>query len=179
MRLFVAIPMPEPCAAALASVSAALPFGRLIDEESLHLTLAFLGETDRLQAEEVHMALESIHAAPFELQPKGLGTFSGRSPEIVWAGVADPAPVVRLAAKVRSVLHGAGVQLDHRRFNPHITLARVTRPGPEGEAKLARFLSKWDSFPAPVARIDRFALYRSHLRPEGSLYEILAEYDLQ
>ncbi len=179
MRLFVAIPMPDACTAALARVTEALPLGRTLDPENLHLTLAFLGEMDRATAEEAHMALETIRAARFDIQPKGLGTFAGRSPQIIWAGIADHDPITTLAAKVRSVLHGAGMMLERRRFVPHVTLARLSRPSSEEDTRLARFLSRWDSFSSPAATVEQFALYQSHLRPDGAQYEIIASYDLE
>ena len=179
LRTFLALPMPEAARTALEPVLEALPVGRVTDVDDLHLTLAFLGEQpdDRLEA--AHEAFQALTAPAFDLQPKGLGTFGGATPATVWAGVADPAPVAALAKRVRSALHGAGLPLERRRFRPHVTLARLGRLDAEDEARLARFMGRWSSFPAPVVAIEEMVLFRSILRPDGAVHEPLASYPLR
>jgi 2'-5' RNA ligase len=178
MRAFIAIDIPDPARAALARVQQALPVGRLVDEDSLHLTLAFLGEQPLDRIEAAHEALETLRQAPFSLQLQGLGTFGGRVPATLWAGVADPAPVAALNARVRSVLHGAGLMLERRTFRPHVTLARFDRPGPEATDRLARFLGHWSGFLAPGFEVTEFGLWRSTLHRAGAVHDLLASYRL-
>lgn len=174
MRLFVAIGMPEALKPALEAVQAAIPLGRLTTPETLHLTLEFLGELDRPRAEAAHEALERVAVRPFTLQPAGLGTFG--APDVLWAGLREPAPVAALAVQVHAALHGAGLQLERRRFRPHITLARFAGVTPEEEQKLARFLAKWQDFPCPAAQISGFGLYQSLRTKSGAVHELLARY---
>lgn len=178
MRAFIAIEIPDPVRDALARVQQALPVGRLMDEDSLHLTLAFLGEQPDDRIEAAHDALATVRQAPFTLHLQGLGTFGGKAPATLWAGVADPGPVTALNARVRSALHGAGLMLERRTFRPHVTLARFDRLGPEAVDRLARFLGHWSGFPAPGFEVSEFGLWRSTLHRAGPVYDLLASYAL-
>ena len=178
MRCFVALPIPEALLSALERLLDAVPAGHAQPAENLHLTLAFLDEQPDAMVEAAHEALETIRFPRFPLQPKGLGTFGDRQPHTLWAGIADPGPVEALHRKVLSALHGAGLELPRRRFRPHVTLARLPRLSPDEEARLANFLSKQESFPAPEAEAAEFALYRSTPGKGGPVYDILAAYPL-
>jgi 2'-5' RNA ligase len=177
MRVFVAIPVPEEVGAALEDLQADLPLGRLADPETFHVTLAFLGEEPDARVEAAHEALTGLAAAPFTLRLDGLGSFGGREMQVLFAAVAPSEPLAALHRKVRSLLHGAGIMPDRRRFRPHVTLARF-RPGEGGDPALARFLARHAGFgsaPFPAAEV---VLYRSHLTKGGAVHEPLAAYPL-
>ncbi len=178
MRAFVAIDMPDAVRTALENVQEQMPVGRPVDPDQMHLTLAFLGEQpgDLIQA--AHEALESIRFPAFEMQLSGLGTFGNREPTVLWAGVRDPLQVKALHDKVMPALHGAGLLLERKRFRPHVTLARFDRSGPPEHEKLARFLSRWESFPSPTFLVEDFALWRSTLHKSGAIHDELARYPL-
>lgn len=158
-------------------MQAEAPLGRPVDEENLHLTLAFLDEVEGPLLAEVSRALsEEVHAAPFEVRVSGLDCFGGKNPRLVFAQVAESAALTSLHHQVRRALRRAGLDLPRRRFRPHVTLLRLRRLGPGEQLSLARFLS--------AQRIDarfeadRFALYSSVLMPDGPVYAELAEYPL-
>ena len=184
MRAFVAIDPPPSVRDALESVQDALPpgLGRLADPDQFHLTLAFLGERHPEEVEAAHEALEGLRHPAFTLALGGLGTFGARAPDVLWAGVRDggqaSGSLASLQAKVRSALHGAGIVLERRRFRPHLTLARLSRPEPAALERLAGFLARWDAFPAPPWEVRDLALWRSTLRPSGAIHEELARYPL-
>ena len=178
MRAFVAIDMPDPVRTALEDLQDHVPVGRLTDPDQMHLTLAFLGEQpdDLIQA--AHEVLNGIRFPSFELQLAGLGTFGNREPTVLWAGIKDPAQVKALHDKVLPALHGAGLPLERKRFRPHVTLARFDRSAPDDHEKLARFLTRWQSFPCPPFTVDGFGLWRSTLRKAGAVHDELARYPL-
>ena len=70
---------------------------------------------------------------------------------------------------------GAGVEPDHRKYHPHVTLARTNRSSGSLEPFLARTaglrLGPWE--------VDAYLLYESFLRPEGSVYEPVMRYALE
>lgn len=178
MRAFVAIDLPDPVRDALGALQEAMPLGRPVDPDQMHLTLAFLGEQPDDLVEAAHHALEGIRFPGFEMQLAGLGTFGDRAPTVLWAGVRDAGPVKALHQRVLPALHGAGIVLERRRFRPHVTLARFDRTEAPDHERLARFLSRWEAFPSPPFRVESFGLWRSTLLRSGAVHEELARYPL-
>jgi 2'-5' RNA ligase len=178
MRAFVAIDLPDPVKTALEALQEAMPFGRPVDPDQMHLTLAFLGEQPDDLIESAHHALEGIAFPAFEMQLSGLGTFGSREPTVLWAGIRDATQVKALHDRILPALHGAGLPLERRRFRPHVTIARFDRSGPPEHERLARFLSRWERFPSPPFTVDGFGLWRSTLLRSGAVHEELARYPL-
>lgn len=179
MRCFVAIGLPEPARAALERVRDELAAGRPVAGDDMHITLTFLDRLSPEQAATVHEALGEIRAPAAGLRIRGVDTFGGRRPRVVFAGV-EPAPeLVRLRKKVRQALRGTGTELRRERFRPHVTLARFSRTAPRQDlARLGRFLQAHGDLSLPPVQADEFGLYRSHLGPQGASYELLAGYPL-
>lgn len=179
MRLFLALTVPAPTRDALAELQTALPMGRLVPAEDLHLTLAFVGEVDEVSAAGLHEEMERLRAPGFDLQAKGIGTFGGSSPRALWAGTAPEPQLPRLRDKIHSGLRRAGLELPRERFRPHFTLARFRRrlSGDEVE-RLRQFVQERSDFVAMPFAVEEFALFRSTLRPTGPIYERLVAYPL-
>jgi 2'-5' RNA ligase len=62
-----------------------------------------------------------------------------------------------------------------RGFSPHLTLARFP---PRPHRDLDRFLAEHSGFDGGRFVVSAFHLYRSTLRPEGALHEIVESYPL-
>ena len=76
MRLFFALWPPAPVARSLANQADALAErsgGRATRRETIHLTLAFLGDVGEAQLPEVLETARAVAAAPFELKLDRLG----------------------------------------------------------------------------------------------------------
>ena len=126
MRLFTAIrPSPAAEETLLAAQAELRRLGRgsFPRREMLHLTLAFLGQTERLDA--ACSALETLaRSGRFLLTAEGLGRFG----DTWWAGTAPCPALETLASRTRRALEEAGFSLEKRPFVPHITLVRHYRP---------------------------------------------------
>lgn len=179
MRTFLAIDLPDGVKDALEAVQDDLPFGRAVAAESLHLTLAFLDEQPDSILEAAHESLERLEAADFAVEIRGLGTFGRRFPRVLYAGVAEEAPVQGLRRKVLAALREAGLVLPRTRYRPHVTLARFRANMPPGDLEgLQRAIARWIAFRAGPFDARRVILYRSVLHPEGEVYTELARYPL-
>ena len=179
MRLFIAIPIPDDLTPGLETVAAALPSGRALPPENLHLTLAFLGDIPDRQAEDVHDALGTVASPPVRIEATGIDALGHPSPKVIAATVRPDPALLELRRKIRAALHGQGIMPDREHFRPHITIARLNgRLTPDEQARLAAFLAARGSV-RPVAFTARqFALYASTLHPGGAVHELLAEYPL-
>ncbi len=174
-RLFVAIRPPRAIRERLLGVMGGVRNARWQSDDQLHLTLRFIGEVDRHQAEDVHAALAAVHHPRFEIALSGIGRF-GRpgQPGSLWAGVAPQEPLKALRQKVGQAVSRAGLPPERRAFAPHITLARLKRDaGP-----IDGLLAQWGGLSSAPFAIDAFALYESELTPDGAVYSIVERFPL-
>lgn len=179
MRLFVGIAMPEAACEVLEDLQAELRVGRFADPETFHLTLAFLGEVEGEAQRELHEALERVEAPGFALRLTGLGTFGSKAPRVLWAGAAASPELLALHRAVGRAARRAGLDLARERFRPHVTLARFApRMGAEDLERVRRYLETYAAAPLPEVAVGEITLYRSHLRPGGSVHEVLEVYPL-
>lgn len=176
MRSFIALPLPDSEVSVLEALQNRLPFGRPVPPENLHLTLVFLDEQSLETLEEIHETLESLRAPAFALTLAGLDGYGSQSLAIN----ADGGPaLLELHKRIRSRLHGLGLQLDRRRFRPHVTLARLpAQINADQQDRLAKFLLREATLKLPDIPIRSFALYSSRLRPSGAEHEELSRYPL-
>ena len=175
-RLFVALSIPEVQTEALCAMQHGLDGARWRPAENFHVTLAFIGETDRHGMDDALDALGAVEAPGFDVRLAVLGSFGERKPRAVWAGVETSPGLVHLQAKIETALRRRGFDLERRKFVPHVTLAYLkgARPG-----DVARYCAENEGlFCAPVFAVEAFHLYSSRLGGEASHYEIEASYAL-
>lgn len=178
MRCFLALTPSDEVLDALCDLQEGLPGANWAPEENLHLTLVFLGDQPRRALEDLDAALLQIKETPFELTLSGVGAFGGRDARLVYAGVSESPALRRLQAKTETAARHAEIEVEGRRYTPHVTLARWGR-GRVSEAELARYMALHSLFSAGPFEIDRFALFRSELSRGGPHYERIADYELQ
>ena len=137
--------------------------GRATAEETIHLTLAFLGEADPGKAV---TAARGVTANRFDLPIDAAKYW--RHNKIVWVGPAAlPSSLEQLVARLHSALRAAAFVLEERPFAAHITLIRKASP-PRSIPPLPRV--EW---PAP-----EFVLVRSTPTGKGSRYDVVERFAL-
>ena len=196
-RLFLAVSLTQDVQRLVAEEIAALRAEgwpvRWVQPETSHLTLHFLGETERERAELVRLALPEVAAAhaPFDLRTAALGVFPNfRRPRVLWLGLHGPVHRLRTLQKdIGGALRELGFTVDDEPYHPHITLGRVRNDDGErvrlrdlpGVVK-DRFVDR-DSgaavapppLPVPVREV---VLVRSHLEKAGARHEPVATFPL-
>lgn len=131
MRLFIALPLSDEIRHTLLDVQQQMRgqgvranFSR---PENLHLTLAFIGETEGTDVRAAQEAVLSLTGKPFPLTLNRVGNY-GR---LYWVGLRQSRSLDELAAHVRLALDARGLDYDRKPFRPHITVARqVSSPPP-------------------------------------------------
>jgi RNA 2',3'-cyclic 3'-phosphodiesterase len=177
MRLFVGLELPRELRQRVALLSGAgIPGARWVPPENYHVTLRFIGETPRYLAEEIDHALAGLKAPPFVLTLAGIGTFTkgGRS-QSLWIGVERSEPLQRLHSKIETTLQRCGLEPERRRFQPHLTLARLDNAV---EAKLGEFVQAHNLFRAGPVPVEHFTLFSSLLGKDQAVYTAEVEYAL-
>ncbi|MGX2995370.1 RNA 2',3'-cyclic phosphodiesterase [Streptomyces sp. JNUCC 64] len=104
-----------------------------------HLTLTFYGEVPEDSVPELtrRLARGAHRTEPFGLALAGSGSFGERS---LWAGVTGDTRALRLLAdRAEAAGRRTGLELrEHRRYRPHLTLARARDGRPGGPATNGR-----------------------------------------
>lgn len=174
-RLFVALRPPAAVRTALLGLMGGVPAARWQSDDQLHITLRFIGEVDRHQAEDIAAALGHVRHPGFALALAGGGSFerNGRV-DALWLGISPREPIKALHDKVDRVIRQVGVAPDARAFLPHITLARF----PRSAAPPAGLGAGIAPPPLDPFAVTSFALFESHLGSEGAVYDTIARYPL-
>jgi 2'-5' RNA ligase len=104
--------------------------------------------------------------------------FGGDRPRLVYARVVPDEPLLRLQRKVEGAARQAGVQMEARRFVPHITLGRFRPPGAEETMRLERAVVAQAGFRAGPVPVRDIVLFESARLRDTARYEVLARYPL-
>lgn len=151
MRLFIAILLEERIKNELCRIMEDMrPRMRRANftrRENLHLTLVFLGETDR--ADSIERVMKRTEADAFPLKLDRLGKFHRGGGDIYWMGIGENPALSVLHADLSAALRREGFTLEDRRFSPHLTLAREAVPGESFDEKA--FSQKVPQLSMPVS----------------------------
>ena len=186
IRAFVAVELPQEVKAAIAAITRQLSGGphartvKWVDPAQMHITVKFLGDTDRARLPAIQQALAAVAArhAPFALKLAGLGTFPGGTRvRVVWIGLVEGAdPLVALTNDVETALNALGFRPERHDPSPHVTLGRVRDWASATERlAVAGALNAVNVPEFPRATIDHLSTMQSHLSPQGATYRALGK----
>ena len=183
-RLFVALDLPDELREGISewgrealSDSALKP----VPEESLHVTLAFLGHRDENEIEAIAEAVRGCAGpAPWvELLGPAQRPLRGRA-KVYALPVLSPGTEALQAGVEHGLVEGGHFKPEKRPFWPHVTVARV-RPEGRGSRRPAVVSEPPGKLPKGLAEARicrRMTLYRSELKPTGARYVPLAQVEL-
>jgi len=180
MRLFTGLDLSPEVVGRLADLLERLrPAARIAwsPPENLHITTKFIGEWPEERLAQLKAALDAIpEAPPIPVRVAGLGFYpTPRSPRVFWCGVEAPG-LAELAARTDAATRGLGIASEKRPYSPHLTLARIREK--TDLRKLHARIAALEPVALGSFEACAFFLYRSQLRPTGSVYTKLAEFPL-
>jgi len=176
IRLFTALRLNPLSRQFLYGLGSHMPGARAVPEEQLHLTLRFIGEVDGTTYLDLKDMLATVQARPVSISIKGVGHFPPRGkPKVLWAGIEPTTELLILRNKVNSALYRVGIELEKRKFHPHITLARLNNSPLN---RVAQFLTENSLLQIPPFTVDTLMLYSSKLTHKGPIHIIEAKYQL-
>lgn len=177
-RLFVALPVPEEVSDELAALQSGVPDARWVPVENFHVTLCFAGEVQGGTMRDLEEELSDIAGPPFSVSVAGVEQFSsGKQPRALVASVERSERLDWLQQKVTTVARNCGIEVERRKYRPHVTLARFASHAETGH-HLAQFMASNGTFRAGPWIADGFALYSSRTGRNGAIYTEEAAYDL-
>ena len=185
IRTFVAISLPREIVSFLKNIQDEIKrkdinasFAR---PETMHITLKFIGNTMKQDIETIAEAMRKtakFHKS-FLLSAGGIGIFpSKKKPGIIWAGVkGEIRRLKKMQCDLETDLDLAGFKKETKKFNPHITLARLRKS--QNTSTIIQLTDDFKdhvskSFPCPA--ID---LFQSELKPSGASHTKLFSIGLQ
>ncbi len=197
-RLFVAVDPPAPIRYELAAWARLAVAGvggedgpedartvRLLEPETMHLTLCFLGSRPVEELASVVAAVEGLTAFGTELLLGAPLWLPPRRPRTLALAIHDRhGELMRLhEAVAEAVASAIDWRPEHRRFRAHVTVARLGRERSRGRRSSSAQWSPAERALPPTPQLTFTAreviLYRSWLSPGGASYEALTARSLE
>jgi RNA 2',3'-cyclic 3'-phosphodiesterase len=153
-----------------------------VDADSLHLTLAFLGDIGDTDIPAVCGACAEAakKVGPFTVQIAGVGAFPNlRRPKICWAGLTEGAEeLIALHDAVADRLENTRLyNREDRGYRPHLTLGRVKAE--EDSQTLATAIGKHANWVGGRVAVERVTVFSSEFRRGSPEYSILGRAELR
>jgi 2'-5' RNA ligase len=145
-----------------------------VETYNLHLTLAFLGDTNEQQVEQIRSGLRNI-LLPFRklsLRLYKTGAFKTLyNPQVLWIGIDDNELLKELYNSIQQLAENAGFTTETRPFKPHLTIGRIKSSGRDNNLKEV-FNSEAAIIDVDVMT-DSVIFYESILTSAGPTYKSL------
>ncbi len=174
MRMFVALYPSDEAIAHLAEALTPLhtetsPAVRWIPPERWHITLSFLAEVDPDRVARLQESLAEVtaqHGSLPGLHLAGAGTFG----PTVWVGIAPThrgTPAEQLAKTVQRACRTTGLEVEHRPWRAHLSIARVrTRDSDEAKTLTQPLVTELADYSGPAWTASSITLVHSILGPQ-------------
>lgn len=200
LRLFFAIELSPPLQEKVFAIRRELMKGdpdvKWVEQENLHFTLQFLGETPRENISSLmRHGIQVAAAVPsFSVTLSGVGAFpSSRRPRVLWVGIEEGKEEMKKLATLlqKRELPKGRLQAQPEEYTPHLTIGRVRTP--RGSQSLVSTLEKMNLEKAslfevnPVGvrmeslgrqHVEEFMLKESQLTRKGPVYITIERFPL-
>lgn len=147
---------------------------RWVPPENMHLSLKFLGDVSPSNVEFLMQMLrnEAENVNCFTIHVTGLGSFPNlKRPRVIYIGIHAPAGLEALHRGIESASRRLGYESEERPFSPHLTMGRVKQSATvTDQQKIRRCIEGTQVDVLGTARVDSVHLYKSELKPSGSVY---------
>ena len=150
-----------------------------VDPANLHLTLAFLGDTEEKRIGSLHPMLgeKCSGFGVFDFILAGAGIFKNfRDPRVIWVGIRSAEKLTMLYNLINQGLKNIGFELEERQFRPHLTLGRIKSV--RDNDNLKSFLEKYKDTEFQKVEVREVILFESILLQTGPIYKALGNYTL-
>ncbi|MFB0560516.1 MAG: RNA 2',3'-cyclic phosphodiesterase [Candidatus Lokiarchaeia archaeon] len=146
---------------------------KLVESQSFHFTLKFLGNISSSMIDEIYGAMNRVEFSPFELELLGVGCFPSLSRiNNIWIGTRKGGEEVsRIQNYIETQIRKLKFKPEKRKYTPHTTIARVKSA--YNKDKLAKIISNYSSLEIGSMTVESIRLKSSKLTPKGPIYSVL------
>ncbi len=103
---------------------------RWVNENNLHLTLRFFGETSIERLDKINEALKNSisNFEVFEIKINDIGIFgSYYNPKVIWGNIDKSEALLNLEKRINTNLETMSIFKTRENFRPHLTLGRLKK----------------------------------------------------
>lgn len=150
-----------------------------VDPANIHLTLAFLGDTEEKRISILSGMLKErcTGFGEFGFTLAGAGVFKNFwDPRVIWVGIRSSEKLIMLYNVIAEGLKEEGFGIEERQFRPHLTLGRVKSY--KDTENLKSVLEKYRDQQFQVVHVNEVILFESILMQTGPLYKALGYFTL-
>ncbi len=183
-RIFIALKVnPEETFRAMLSSFKSALFNeniKWINPENIHITLAFLGNTEGKVIKDISLMLDKvcINSGYFELTIRGTGVFRNiNDPRIIWTNIDHSEELLKLADKILTGLTEMNIKLEDKPFKPHITIGRIKHLNNKETFK--KLTEQYQNTELQRLYVSEVILYESILLPHGPQYIPIGRFKLE
>jgi len=152
---------------------------RWVDPANLHITLAFLGDTEEKRIGFLQSMLEEKCAGfgEFDFILAGAGVLKNyRDPRVIWVGIRSQERLTMMYNAIAEGLKHIGFELKERQFRPHLTLGRIKSC--RDTENLKSVLEKYSDQQFQIIHVNEVSLFESILTRTGPIYKSLGNFSL-
>jgi 2'-5' RNA ligase len=182
-RLFIALKVEpgESLLMMMSSLKAGLKEDSIkwINPGNIHITLAFLGDTEEKMLNPLSSMMKEICAGfgQFQIILKGSGVFRNfNDPRIIWTGIETSEKLIRLNDIIINGLKSINIKLEDRPFNPHLTLGRIKHIS--DKTGLKTLIEQFQDSEFQLIPVSEVILYESILNQSVPLYKPVSSFKL-
>jgi len=148
-----------------------------VEEDNLHITCKFLGETEEGLIPKIQTILEAraMTVNSFGYSLKGLGIFGSKhSPRVIWVGLDPYENFAFIMKEIQQDFELIGFQKDRQNHVPHLTLGRIKSI--TDKVVFQQTIDQFREFSSILHRAEFLTLYESILKSTGPEYLIRKKY---
>jgi 2'-5' RNA ligase len=181
IRLFVALEIPDEVKEEVISACKAAAGNeaelRWEAKEKIHLTLKFIGEIKEELLSKIKDEIEFVsNYTSFDCTISKFGFFfRDRQAKILWCNIETDESLFSLVDELNNRLQKFNIEIEKRKFKGHLTLSRIKKTFDEEFIQTVKMYS----FTPIEFNADRITLIQSVLKPYGSEYKVLKNYELK
>ena len=150
-----------------------------VEENSLHLTLRFLGETSQNQSQQVDLVLKKLASEnkSFCFDLCGTGFFGSKNqPKVLFVSVLNKEILSQFADNLAKSISGFGFHTGEKPFAPHLTLGRIKEIQNSGQ--FLELVQHYKNVHFQQVQVKEIIFYESILYPAGPVYKPIKTYKL-